>query len=129
MARFDDAGMHGANRHLMDLIATHFEIVDARWLHARKNLVLRRSPPGVTSRHIRSVIANRFQPGMTFGNDTPLLGDLALEPMCLRRVDGQRGVAIADIGAIDRELAVHDMIGYREEANCLSRLRHAKQGR
>ena len=47
--------------------------------------------PRVMARAVRAVKANRLEPGMPFGTDAVLLGDLALEEMDLRAVGSQRG--------------------------------------
>ena len=117
MTRFNHARMHRTNSYLMDLVAIDFEIVGTGGLHARENLVLFRSPPGITSLYVRAVKPNRFQPGMTFRNNTPLLGNLALEPMRLRNLDAKGGVAVCDVGANDRQLTRRRMVGHRVKSN------------
>ena len=76
-------GVHRADGHLVDLLAL------ARGRSRSRPIGGRRRAAGAR----RRLEADRLQPRMARGRDAPLLGDLALEPVRLRAVGRQRGVA------------------------------------
>ncbi len=93
MSRLDDAGVHGPNRDFMDFVAGHFEKVR----DARLNGSFRGAPPGIMPFTIRTVKADRLQPGMALGTNAPLLGNFALEPMRLWAIGSQCGITVSNL--------------------------------
>ena len=89
------------------------------------DVLVRLAAPGVAAGAVRAVEADRLEPGMALGPHAPLLGDLALEPVRLRAVRRQGGVALADVGATapraspasragqDAQTAAHAAVGLR----------------
>ena len=90
MARFDDAGMHGADRDLVDLFA-----LDAVVVHDADQRMPRRPLPGVVAGPVRGVEADRLEPRMFQRPHAKLLRDLALEQVDLRTCGRQRWVSVA----------------------------------
>src|SRR5580692_4771800 len=97
-ARFDHAGMHRADCNLVDLSAINLKVVDL----ARHDRLIVSPAPGVVAAPVRVVEPDRLEPGMPLRNHPPLLGDLALEPVCLGALRRERGVTIANVGSQDR---------------------------
>ena len=79
MPRFDHAGVNRTDRDLVDLFAFNPEKVrDA------DHRSLARSPaPRVVAGAVRAMKANRLEPGMAFGTEPVLLGQLPLEKVRL----------------------------------------------
>ena len=90
MPRLDDAGVDRTDRDLVDLLALDPEEVG----DADDRSFARPPAPGVVAGAVRAMKANRLEPGMPFGTDPVLLGNLALEEMDLRAVGGQRGKVV-----------------------------------
>ena len=84
VARLDDAGVNRADGDLVDLLAFDPEEVSRR--RSAGSARPRRRPPGVVAGAVGAMKPDRLEPGMPLGNDPPLLGDLALEPVRLRAV-------------------------------------------
>jgi len=100
MARFDDAGVHGTDGHLVNLLAGDLEEVR----HAARRGARLPAP------HVRPVAPgafepHRLQPGMPLRGDAPLLGDLPLEQVRLRACRRQGRVRVPDVGGNDRQQA------------------------
>jgi len=74
MARFDHAGMHRADRHLMDPIAFHRIIIVVAG-----NILAVVVAEEIIYPAAVGMVAHHFQPWMAFGADTVLLGNFALE--------------------------------------------------
>src|SRR5437870_5670957 len=82
MSRLDDAGVDGADGHLMDLLP-----LDAIVFHDAYDWSLAwLSVPGIVVRPVGSVKANRLEPGVALRTDPVLLGDFPLEEMDLRAI-------------------------------------------
>ncbi len=89
MPRLDDARVDRADGDLVDFLA-----LDAEELrHARQDFLVRLAAPRVAAGAVRAMEPDRLQPRMAFGPHAPLLGDLALEPVRLRAVGRQGGIA------------------------------------
>ena len=71
--------MDRADGDLVDFLTFDLEVVD---FAGHDRLILGPSP-GVMTGAVGAMEPDRLEPGMTFGNDSPLLGDLALEPVGL----------------------------------------------
>src|SRR5579875_65554 len=78
MAGLDNPGVHGADCDRVDFLPVNLEKLG----YARERRIR------TMVRSIGRLKAQRFQPGMALRLDVPLLGDFALEPMCLRAFDG-----------------------------------------
>ena len=87
MPRLDDAGVNRADRDLVDLLAFDPEKVG----DADDRGLARLPAPRVVAGAVRAMKANRLEPGMAFGTDPVLLGELPLEEVDLRAVGRQRG--------------------------------------
>ena len=86
MPRLDDAGVHRAHRHLVDLLAVAREEVSHAGNRRRGQTGSRLSAYGGWK---RIGLSQGWPPG-----NAPLLGDLALEPVGLRAVGGQRRIRV-----------------------------------
>jgi len=89
MAGLDHAGMHRPYSDFVDLFAFHGIII----VIAGDIFIV------IVSKNIRQtafvgVIANHFQPGMTFGTDAELFGDLTLEHVEWLAFGRQRRIGI-----------------------------------
>ena len=84
--RFDDAGVNGTDRDLVDLLAFDAEKIR----DADDRSFVRLPAPRVVAGAIRAMEANRLEPGMPLGTDPVLLGKFPLEEVDLRAVGRQR---------------------------------------
>ncbi len=118
----DHAGVHGPDRYLVHLLSLHAVEVS----HATLRVLARRPVPCIAPAQGR-VEADRLEPGVAFGLDAPLLGDLALEEVHLGTVRRHRRERVAeDFGACGLENSCC-VVG--EDQDQLDRLagRHAEQ--
>src|SRR5262249_39045903 len=77
VAGLNNAGVYRADRHLVNLLA-----FDPVIIHDADHRGLAWcSAPGIVAGPVRSVKANRLEPGVPDGTDTELFGDLPLEEM------------------------------------------------
>src|SRR5205807_9229794 len=80
VAGLDDAGVHRSHSHLMDFFA--LDTVEVRHTGDRRLGAV--SIPGIMAGQVRSMKPDWLEPGMAVGAQSPLLRDLALEPVRLR---------------------------------------------
>src|SRR5437763_1048275 len=117
--RLDDAGVHRADRDLVHLVARDPE--------ERVRLAVHRPRPATRRQVILRMPAQRLEPGMALRHDAALLGDLALEQVCLRAGRRERRVALPDEGARGAELAPSVIGEHGDEARLVVPLRHAEE--
>jgi hypothetical protein len=84
--RLNDSGVDWADGDLVDFLSLDSVIIGI----ARHGDLVRLPTPGIVTRAVGRVETHRFQPGMTFGSDAELLGDLALEEMDLGTIRSER---------------------------------------
>ena len=75
MSRLDDTGVNRADRDLVDLVSFNSEEVG----DADQWVLVWPPAPRVVAGAVRTVKANRLEPGMAFGTEPVLLGHFALE--------------------------------------------------
>src|SRR6185369_3126566 len=113
MTRLDDAGVNGADGHLVDLFAFDTEVIG----HARFDRRGRRALPCVALR-VRAMEANGLEPRMILRPDAPLLGNFTFKPVRLRAGWRQRRVGLLNGCRCDAETS---LIGAREQHKELDR--------
>ena len=98
VARLDHARVDGPHGHLVDLLALHAEEVDHTGnRHSATLPGVRRAVPGKVESH-------GLQPGMAFGDDAGLLGELPLEEVGLGAIGREGGIARSvELGAQDTQ--------------------------
>jgi hypothetical protein len=87
MTGFNHARMHWPDGDLVNLLALHSIKIHDPYA----GLILRGLVPNIDIRLARLDKADRFEPGVAFGNEAPLLGDFALKKVHLRTIAGHRG--------------------------------------
>ena len=109
VARLDDASVDRPDRHFVNFLAAYAVEIG----HANGGRLVGRAAPGVFTcltclrRPIALVKAHRFPPGMAFGDEAPLLAELAFEQVHLGAVGrhGREGTSLDD-RAGDLQLSV-----------------------
>jgi hypothetical protein len=94
MPRLDHARVHGPDPYLVDLLTLDLEEVG----DPRNQRITLPPVPGITTRPVRPVVSDRFEPRMPLGAHTPLLRDLAFEKVRLRQEGRERRVALRHVG-------------------------------
>jgi hypothetical protein len=84
--RFDDPGMNRPDRDLVNLFASNLVVVH----HTNNRFHSRQSAPRIVTGAVGRVETHGFEPGVTLGNESELLGDFPLEQVNLRAAWSER---------------------------------------